>query len=90
MERGTVDEVLRTPRHPYTQALLSAVPVIDPAGKRDVIRLQGDLPSPINPPPGCHFNPRCPHVMDRCKVRYPGATSLSATHDVRCFLYGES
>src|SRR3954467_6498548 len=90
VERGTVDEVLRSPRHPYTQALLSAVPVIDPAGKRDVIRLQGDLPSPINPPSGCHFNPRCPHVMDQCKVRYPGSTALSPTHDVRCFLYGES
>jgi len=90
VERGTVDEVLRSPRHPYTQALLSAVPVIDPAGKRDVIRLQGDLPSPINPPAGCHFNPRCPHVMPECKVRYPGTTPLSPTHDVRCFLYGNS
>jgi len=89
VERGEVNEVLRNPRHPYTRALLSAVPVIDPAGKRDVIRLQGDLPSPINPPPGCHFNPRCPNVMPECKQRYPGTTALSPTHGVRCFLYGK-
>jgi peptide/nickel transport system ATP-binding protein len=89
VERGTVDEVLRNPRHPYTRALLSAVPVIDAASKRDVIRLQGDLPSPINPPAGCHFNPRCPNVMPECKQRYPGTTALSPTHDVRCFLYGK-
>jgi len=89
VERGTVDEVLRNPRHPYTRALLSAVPVIDQTTKRDVIRLQGDLPSPIHPPSGCHFNPRCPNVMPECKERYPGTTALSPTHDVRCFLYGK-
>jgi peptide/nickel transport system ATP-binding protein len=90
VERGQVDEVLRNPKHPYTRALLSAVPVIDVATKRDVIRLQGDLPSPINPPPGCHFNPRCPNVMPECRQRYPGTTALSPTHDVRCFLYGKN
>jgi peptide/nickel transport system ATP-binding protein len=89
VERGEVTEVLRNARHPYTRALLSAVPVIDPASKRDVIRLQGDLPSPINPPEGCHFNPRCPNVMPECKQRYPGTTALSPTHSVRCFLYGK-
>jgi peptide/nickel transport system ATP-binding protein len=89
VERGTVDEVLRTPKHPYTRALLSAVPVIDTASRREVIRLQGDLPSPINPPSGCHFNPRCPNVMPQCKARYPGTTELSPTHNVRCFLYSE-
>jgi peptide/nickel transport system ATP-binding protein len=90
VERGTVEEVLQTPKHPYTKALLSAVPVIDPTGKRDVIRLEGDLPSPVNPPSGCHFNPRCPNVMPECKERYPGTTALSPTHDVRCFLYGNN
>ncbi|HTO44491.1 MAG TPA: ABC transporter ATP-binding protein, partial [Burkholderiales bacterium] len=89
VERGTVDEVLRAPKHPYTKALLSAVPVVDPVAKREVIRLQGELPSPVNPPSGCHFHPRCPQVMPECRQAYPGATPLSATHSVRCFLYGK-
>ena len=89
VERGAVDEVLRAPKHPYTKALLSAVPVVDPAAKREVIRLQGELPSPVNPPSGCHFHPRCPQVMPECRQAYPGATPLSATHSVRCFLYGK-
>ena len=62
VERGKVDEVLGNPKHPYTQALLSAVPTIDLASRREIIRLQGDLPSPVNPPAGCHFQPRCPQA----------------------------
>ena len=88
VERGTVDEVLTDPKHPYTRALLSAVPVIDPAGKREVIRLQGDLPSPANPPAGCHFHPRCPRAAMECRERYPGSTRLSDTRRVACHLYG--
>jgi peptide/nickel transport system ATP-binding protein len=87
VEKGGVGDVLSHPRHPYTRALLSAVPVIDPAGKREVIRLHGELPSPVNPPAGCHFHPRCPNVMPECRQAYPGAT-VSGTHSVRCFLYG--
>src|SRR6201988_1052141 len=56
VERGKVEEVLGNPQHPYTRALLSAVPVIDLASKWEIIRLQGDLPSPVNPPAGCHFH----------------------------------
>jgi len=89
VEQGSVDEVLGAPRHPYTRALLSAVPVIDPANQREVIRLRGELPSPVNPPLGCHFHPRCPNVMPECRQTYPGATRISATHKVRCFLYGK-
>ena len=89
VEKGGVDEVLGSPRHPYTRALLSAVPVIDPASRREVIRLQGELPSPVNPPSGCHFHPRCPNVMPECRGAYPGTTPVSATHSVRCFLYGK-
>ncbi len=87
VEEGTVDEVLRAPRHPYTQALLSAVPEIDPAEKREVIRLPGALPSPANPPSGCHFHPRCPKAMPRCRETYPEASSFSETHRARCYLY---
>jgi len=87
VETGTTQEVVRSPKHPYTRALLSAVPSIDPAGKREVIRLQGELPSPSNPPAGCHFHPRCPQAMPQCKEAYPRHVSISATHTVRCLLY---
>jgi peptide/nickel transport system ATP-binding protein len=87
VERGSVDEVMGSPQHPYTQALLSAVPVIEPDLKREVIRLHGDLPSPANPPTGCHFHPRCPQVMPVCHETYPEASSFSSTHTARCHLY---
>ena len=87
VERGPVDEVLAGPKHPYTEALLSAVPVIDPREKRTIIRLQGDMPSPSNPPTGCHFHPRCPHAMDICRREYPATTLLSDTHQTRCHLF---
>ncbi len=88
VERGEVHEVLDAPRHPYTQALLAAVPALDDAGRRAVIRLSGDMPSPSRPPEGCHFHPRCPHAMPRCRERYPAPTRFSATHEARCHLYG--
>ena len=87
VEWGSVDEVLGNPKHPYTQALLSAVPVIELNPKREVIRLHGDLPSPANPPAGCHFHPRCPHAMPVCHETYPGSSSFSSTHTARCHLY---
>jgi peptide/nickel transport system ATP-binding protein len=86
VEKGKTEEVFRNPRHPYTQALLSAVPKIDPKTGVEKIRLSGDVPSPVNPPAGCHFHPRCPHVMPHCKDRYPPAYSMSGTHLVSCFL----
>jgi oligopeptide/dipeptide ABC transporter ATP-binding protein len=87
VERGTVEEVLREPKHPYTQALLAAVPKIRPGGTRDVIRLEGELPSPVNPPAGCHFHPRCPKAMPECRENYPASFTLSATRSVACWLY---
>jgi peptide/nickel transport system ATP-binding protein len=87
VEHGAVSEVLGAPRHPYTRALLSAVPVVDQAAKREVIRLQGDLPSPVDPPSGCHFHPRCPAAFAPCPQAYPGRSRLSATHETRCHLY---
>ncbi len=87
VEEGAVEEVLGSPRHPYTRALLSAVPEIDQAQKRKLIRLPGILPSPANPPSGCHFHPRCPNAMPRCRIVYPEASAFSETHRARCFLY---
>ncbi len=88
VEHGTVAEVLETPRHPYTLALLSAIPAIE--GGRERIRLQGELPSPVSPPAGCHFHPRCPQAEARCRAAYPARTALSETHSVRCFLYEQN
>jgi len=87
VERGKVDEVLGNPKHPYTQALLSAVPTADLTSRREIIRLQGDLPSPVNPPAGCHFHPRCPQAFAPCPKAYPGSAHFTATHSAACYLY---
>ena len=90
VEQGDRDEVLNSPKHPYTQALLAAVPELDEDKQRQVIRLSGELPSPANPPKGCHFHQRCPQAMPVCLERYPEQTELSSTHEVRCFLYEDN
>jgi len=84
VEHGQVSEVLDDPRHPYTRALLSAVPVVDPEQRRQVIRLEGDMPSPRHPPSGCHFHPRCPEVLEVCRHHYPVETRLGVTRRVCC------
>jgi peptide/nickel transport system ATP-binding protein len=84
VERGSVAEVLDDPRHPYTKALLSAVPVIEKDARREVIRLEGDMPSPSSPPAGCHFHPRCPEVLPGCAERYPNGIKISETRRVHC------
>jgi peptide/nickel transport system ATP-binding protein len=84
---------MENPLHPYTKALLSAVPVIEKKGttrERKVIRVQGEMPSPINPPSGCHFHPRCEQAMPECKESYPEAMLNSENHMTRCFLYKEN
>ncbi len=86
VEYGTVDEVMTAPRHPYTQALLSAVPTIDRETQREVIRLEGDQGSPINPPSGCPFHPRCPQAMERCSSELPDSRQISETHSASCLL----
>ena len=88
VERGSAQEVLRSPKHPYTQALLSAVPVPRLGEHSAVIRLPGETPSPANPPSGCHFHPRCPKAIDVCRQRYPECSEVSATHSVNCHLIG--
>ena len=75
-----------SPRHPYTRALLSAVPVPDPTAKRDRIILTGDVPSPINPPSGCRFHTRCPYVFDRCRTEEPLLRDMSAGQKAACHL----
>ena len=89
VEQGSVEEIFSTPKHPYTQALLSAVPVPDPRARHEVTRLPGDLPSPVSPPQGCHFNPRCARVMDICRTEFPIGRGVSPTHRVRCHLYDD-
>jgi peptide/nickel transport system ATP-binding protein len=74
------------PRHPYTRALLSAVPVPDPDAKRERIILRGEVPSPINPPSGCRFHTRCPYVFDRCRVEEPLLRSMGDGHMAACHL----
>jgi peptide/nickel transport system ATP-binding protein len=87
VERGTAAEVLRSPRHPYTKALLAAVPRIDGA-RGDAPKLAGDMPSPANPPQGCHFHPRCPLADAGCRRDYPAETLFGVTHAVRCIKAG--
>jgi oligopeptide/dipeptide ABC transporter ATP-binding protein len=74
------------PQHPYTEALLSAVPVADPKAKKKRIILSGDVPSPINPPSGCRFHTRCPYAFDRCKVEEPAMREVRPGHHVACHL----
>jgi oligopeptide transport system ATP-binding protein len=74
------------PRHPYTEALLSAVPIPDPKAKKQRIVLTGDVPSPVNRPTGCHFHPRCPRAMERCKVEEPLLKNVADQHQAACHL----
>jgi len=74
--------------HPYTQALLAAKPEMDPKKHKKRFVLSGDVPSPLNPPSGCHFHPRCPQVMDHCRAIEPQQVQLSPGHTVSCHLYG--
>lgn len=86
VEQGGVDEVMQNPQHPYTKALLSAIPGVEKHTSRPFIQLEGELPSPINPPSGCHFHPRCPEVMSICRTSYPKKSYLNRNNYVACHL----
>jgi dipeptide transport system ATP-binding protein len=88
VETGPVKQIFSKPRHPYTQALLSATPVADPKARRKRIRLEGELPSPFQPPEGCAFNPRCAHAFERCRVEVPELKQHGA-NVVACFSVDE-
>jgi peptide/nickel transport system ATP-binding protein/oligopeptide transport system ATP-binding protein len=85
VEMAAREELFRNPLHPYTQALMSAIPIPDPTIKRERIILPGDVPSPLNPPSGCRFHPRCPVVMDHCSVEEPKFKEVSPDHWVACW-----
>jgi peptide/nickel transport system ATP-binding protein len=79
-------QIFAAPRHPYTKALLSAVPVPDPAARRKPMILKGDVPSPINPPSGCRFHTRCPFVFDRCRTEVPELRQIVEGQWAACHL----
>lgn len=87
VEMATYNELYTDPKHPYTKALLSAIPVSDPKAIKQRIVLKGDVPSPINPPAGCHFHPRCPYRMDACDKEEPPLKDIGTHHLVACYLY---
>lgn len=87
VERAPTDCVFATPLHPYTQALLSSVPVPNPQIKREKIVLTGEIPSPLNPPPGCVFHTRCPFAKAECQKTVPVSKEVAPDHHVACHLY---
>ncbi|MEG2295113.1 MAG: dipeptide ABC transporter ATP-binding protein [Oscillospiraceae bacterium] len=89
MEKSEKEEIFKNPLHPYTKALFSAVPIPDPTVKMNRIILEGDIPSPANPPSGCKFHTRCRECMDRCRVEMPLLKDVGNGHIVACHLYDQ-
>jgi oligopeptide transport system ATP-binding protein len=87
-ELADSEDLYCRPKHPYTQALLSANPVPDPTLERKRILLSGEVPSPIHPPPGCNFHTRCPYQMDVCRGEVPQFKEIEPRHWAACYLYG--
>lgn len=87
VEKSPKDEIFKNPQHPYTKALFSSVPIPDPEVKMQRLILQGDIPSPSNPPSGCKFHTRCPNCMDICRVKEPPLVYVSENHFVVCHLF---
>jgi oligopeptide/dipeptide ABC transporter ATP-binding protein len=89
VETAPTRELFAAPRHPYTKALLSAIPSLDPDDRGKAQRLEGEIPSPTNPPPGCKFQTRCPYAIDRCRKEEPKLDHLGSEHDVACHRWEE-
>lgn len=89
VESAARETIFRKPMHPYSKILFSSVPVPDPEAARDRMIIKGDIPSPINPPPGCRFNTRCPFVFDRCRTEEPPLEPKENSHLVACHLYSD-
>lgn len=88
MEMGDVDHVILNPMHPYTQALIAAVPLPDPTSRRIEVVIKGEIPSPVNPPSGCRFHTRCPkYIGDICRTKEPALTDIGGGQIVACHLY---
>jgi oligopeptide/dipeptide ABC transporter ATP-binding protein len=88
MEMGNVEDVVYEPLHPYTRALIAAVPSADPTAKRIETVLKGEIPSPVNPPSGCRFHTRCPeYIGDICRAQEPEMIDVGKGHYVACHLY---
>jgi oligopeptide/dipeptide ABC transporter ATP-binding protein len=85
VEYSTTEEIFEKPLHPYSQALIASVPVPDPARRKESVPLKGEVPSPVNPPTGCRFHPRCPLAMDACKQKEPDLIDTGNQHYVACF-----
>lgn len=89
VEIAAARQLYATPRHPYTAALISAVPIPEPGLKRNRVRLDGDIPNPLQPPTGCAFHPRCPHATERCRREAPVLRDLGGGHFAACHLNDE-
>jgi oligopeptide/dipeptide ABC transporter ATP-binding protein len=89
VEIAPTKKLFSNTRHPYTKALLSAIPHLDPDAEKTAIKLEGEIPSPINPPPGCKFHTRCPYAQDRCKAETPEWRQIDDEHFVACHFSDE-
>jgi len=90
VELSDSEKLIDNPLHPYTQALIAAIPIPDPSAHKAEVKIKGEIPSPVNPPSGCRFHPRCPYAFDRCKVEEPKLKEVEPGHFVACHLYDKS